>query len=201
MAELHKAVPTFTPLRQKKIALAGGELRELPQTLKLSLRGDAADQAFLQAAADVLTKAGAGGLPIPLAANTVSAGSRASIFWMGPDEWLLRTEADALDELSGPLSESAVATAFEEQHVAVVDVSDYYTVLELGSKHSMDILARSCPLDLESCFAKQGCCAQTRLGNAAVLLDSDSPDLWRIQVRWSYAQYLWQLLERSASSV
>ena len=201
MAESQLAVTSLTPLQHRKVALAGGELRELPQTLKFSLRGDAGDQKFLQSASSALSNAGVGELVIPATPNTVSAGHDGSIFWMAPDEWLVRSEPAAFNTLSSKLSEEAFAAEFADQHVAVVDVSDYYTVFELESMRAVELLARGCPLDLESCFAKVGCCAQTRIGNAAVLLDSNAADLWRIQVRWSYAQYLWQLLERSALSL
>lgn len=205
MVDSQIAVSSFTPLAQRKVALADGELRELPQTLKLSFRGDAGDQNFLQSAARLLDKAGAGQLQIPTAPNTVSSTSQASMFWMGPDEWMFRSEPAAFDSLSAVLSanmlQQTVSADFADQHVAIVDVSDYYTVFELRSRHATQLLARGCPLDLDSCFAEAGCCAQTRIGNAAVLLDTTSAELWRIQVRWSYAQYLWQLLERSALSL
>lgn len=189
-----------TPLQQREVVLAGGHLREAALTLKFSLRGDSSDQRFMQAVNGLLGNAGAGDLQIPVVPNTISAGGQSTIFWMGPDEWLLRCEPQATQILSSALSEDAFASAFSGLHAAAVDVSDYYTVFELHSADAMGLLARSCPLDLEKEFAEPGRCAQTRIGNAAVLLDANGTDKWRVQARWSYAQYLWQILERSALS-
>lgn len=190
-----------TPLQQRTVSLAGGQLQELAHSLKFSLRGDSSEQKFTQAVSGLLRSGAAGDLQIPVAPNTVSAADKCSILWMGPNEWLVRSEPLASDALSSALSEDAFTSAFSEMHAVAVDVSDYYTVFELQSPRAMELLARSCPLDLEVEFAGAGHCAQTRIGNAAVLLDSNDAMTWRIQVRWSYARYLWQLLERSALSL
>ncbi len=192
---------TATPLQQREVSLASGQLRELEQTLKISLRGNASDQQFEQAVKELLSRAGAGNIQLPIAANTTNTTDNCSVFWMGPDEWLFRSEPAATTALSSALAEEVCAGAFSEMHAAAVDVSDYYTLFELQSPNALALLSRSCPLDLEKAFAEAGHCAQTRIGNAAVLLDSDDVSTWRIQVRWSYAQYLWQLLERSALSL
>lgn len=185
-----------TPLEQREVALAGGLLRELDVSEKISIRGRANDSAFVEATDATLAAEFGAGSGLPLTPNTVTKTSTAAVFWMGPDEWLVRSTAKGMD--------SALKQSLSGFHAAVVDVSDYYTVLSLKSNHAMDILARSCPLDLEKAFQYTSPdtprCAQTRIGNAAVLLDNTDATNFCIQVRWSYADYLFKLLERSALS-
>ena len=200
-----------TPLMQRQATLAGGQLSELPFSIKFSLRGDASDTRFTTSVNTLLKNAGLGDLHLPVEPNTVNASDKCSVLWMGPDEWLLRSNAIQNESPGEDLSEESFSEAFSGQHAAVVDVSDYYTVLELQSPNAIEWLSRSCPLDLETEFpatdssensvSLKSACAQTRMGNASVLLDKKDAECWRIQVRWSYAQYLWQLLQRSAISL
>lgn len=209
---MHEQTPNVaacSPLQLREKSLGQTAFAELPLCTKISLRGNAEDQVFTKVVSDVLADRYGRELELPKSSNVVVStdladSGKMSAFWMGPDEWLLRVEGarhqssqsgDESSDISAQLNES-----LQGLHSAVVDVSDYYTVLRLHGEHSAGILARSCPLDLESSFSEAGRCAQTRVGNAAVLLDSDDRLDWCIQVRWSYADYLWQLIERSAIS-
>lgn len=188
------------PLGARKQPLAGGELREVPWTGKSVLRCNLANDATAQ-------QLQLSGLTLPDIPNTTNTFEHGIAIWMGPDEWLLRSNSDPADASwqtwLGQLEEK-----LDSVHSALVDVSDYYTVFEMTGVHASEILARGCPLDLSDVAGNPASCTQTRIGNAAVLLlplltaADDQPVLvgWSAQVRWSYADYLWRLLERSAFS-
>jgi len=202
-------IESHQPLHGKSASLAQGNLREATPVGKLVIRCDIEDAAvseFLQQHELVL----------PVEANTCATSAKGELFWLGPDEWLLRSSLDPGSTQWGDIVSAlqGEASPGSDRHLAIVDVSDYYTVLQLDGPHAGAMLARSCPLDLHtltSSAVKR--CAQTRMGNAAVMLDvrlqspqsstntGDHRDAgWNLQVRWSYADYLWKLLQRSAIS-
>ena len=208
-------IESHQPLQGQSVALAGGTLREASLVGKLIIRcdnSDAAVESFLQQH----------GLALPAEANTLNTSEKGSLFWLGPDEWLLRSSADPGSPEWGDSINAlqSAASGRSDLHIALVDVSDYYAVLQLEGPHASAILSRSCPFDLYTLTSSElnspevKRCAQTRIGNAAALLDtyslagnststavSESNDTcWNIQVRWSYADYLWKLLLRSAIS-
>ncbi|MDH5558602.1 MAG: sarcosine oxidase subunit gamma family protein, partial [Alphaproteobacteria bacterium] len=86
---------------------------EHPHLGKVNLRGDSGDQAFMDAVA------GAVGAPPPVEANTVVKAGKNSIFWLGPNEWLIVTPEGKQGE-----TEAALRTALEGQYVSIVDGSD-----------------------------------------------------------------------------
>ncbi len=188
------------PLAGRKHALADGELHELQWCGKAILRCDLSDAGTVERLRDT-------GLTLPDSPNSVASFEHGLAIWLGPDEWLLRANCAPGDPRWQQWYEQ-LEDRLQQSHTALVDVTDYYTVFELTGKHASDILARGCPLDLTRVAKTANVCAQTRIGNAAVLLlplhttdaDSGSLDGWSIQVRWSYADYLWRLIERSAAS-
>ena len=160
-------------------------LRELPCCGKINLRGNADDETFLRAVNDAL------GMQLPLTANTVTVGDNGTIFWLAHDEWLLHCDIkDAADLLAKLTAELA------DIHHAATDLTDYYTVLELTGDAAAEVLARGCPLDLHDDKFGIGACAQSRFGNATILLYKHEKHAFQIQIRWSFADYLWQYLTR-----
>jgi len=197
---------TCQPLSGRSVELSDGQLRELPWCGKLALRCDSSD-------AETLNALKLSGLSLPTQPNTFETYSGGRVIWMGPDEWLLHSDRDPAATVWTDLKSSLVEN-LKNSHTAQVDVSDYYTLLQLTGSNASAMLARSCPLDLYTVAGKENACAQTRVGNAAVLLlpipgqrTSDKPNSeqmniagWTVQVRWSYADYVWKLFERSALS-
>ena len=149
------------------------EVREIDGLGLTVLRGSAA--AFRAAVASVL------GFELPETPNTAAAGQG---LWLGPDEWLVVSDADA----TGALEE-----ALEGQHCAVVDVSEARAVLELSGDGAVDVLASGCRLDLEA--LRPGACAQTALARAHVLLEPREGGVWRLFVGRSFAAYVQAWIE------
>ena len=109
------------------------------------------------------------------------------MIWLGPDEWLVTGTS-----LTGPELEARLREAVSPHGGAAVDVSGQRTTLRLRGSHSRDVLAKGCALDLHPAVFTAGSAAQTRLGQAGVILltvDGGGAD-YRILVRSSFARYL-----------
>jgi heterotetrameric sarcosine oxidase gamma subunit len=116
----------------------------------------------------------------PVEPNT-SAGRA---LWLGPDEWLVigAREEDFADA------------------AAAVDVSANRVCFELVGDDVEDVLAQGCSLDLHQSVFVPGCCAQTLLAKAQVILHRRDAETFRIMVRPSYAPYLRAWLEDALTS-
>lgn len=159
-------------------------LNEVALCGKINLRGDITTPAFKQGVKTALN------LSLPDKANTLATADEKSIFWLGPDEWLihvpLKATADTVDSLRSELG---------KLHVAITDVSDYFSVISLSGVQAREIIASACPFDTRKANFPIGHCAQTRFGHASILLwPSDDIPSFELQVRWSYAQYVYNYL-------
>ncbi len=177
-----------TPLNQQVYTTEGLAVSELPPSAKINLRGD------VDVVSDALMRTD--GLSAQMAANTFTAAGAATVFWLGPDERLLcHTEKEPqalIDQLRETLP-SATSAA--------VDVSDYYTVIQLSGSNARAVLASGTPLDIHPSVFAAGQCAQTRFGNASVLLSCKPDGIYDLQVRWSFARYVYQYICRVAGYV
>lgn len=167
---------------------AGGvKLEERAFTGKVNLRGDPGHEAFAAAVRGVLDCA------LPVTPNTVASGGDCTVFWLGSDEWQIHCAGDARHDLIHGLR-----TALEGLHSAVVDVSDYYVVMRLSGTRTLEVLSKGTPLDVHPRAFATGACAQTRFGHATVLLHKVAGDIVDLQVRWSFAEYVWSYIVDSA---
>jgi sarcosine oxidase, subunit gamma len=115
---------------------------------------------------------------------------------LGPDEWLL-TDAtatpehweDRVDALAAPYGGMAV------------DVSAQRVGVRLAGPSARELLASSCSLDLRPTRFGRGRCAQTLLGQAAVLLVAHGDDELVVHVRTSFAGYVVDRLVDAARSL
>jgi sarcosine oxidase, subunit gamma len=155
-------------------------LAEIPFVDMLNVRGDADDPRFAQAVLD------ASGLHLPRKPNSASIDPQRQLLWLGPDEWLLK-----LRDRQGPGVMTALQTALQGQHSAVVDVGHGNTTLLLQGPASADLLARGCPLDLHPRVFGTGALAQTHIAKAsATVLCLYAGIQYEITVRRSFADYL-----------
>ncbi|MEQ8666494.1 MAG: sarcosine oxidase subunit gamma family protein [Rhodospirillales bacterium] len=190
-----------SPLSGLISPVGGISLTEVPLVGKINIRGDSDDPVFAKGVAEAV------GVRLPTAPNTVSerpgtglpdaeatehrAGPGHNvIYWLGPDEWLVHTPPNGEGALVGTLRDKLSGV-----HAAVTDVSDYYVVIDLAGRHARDVLMRGTPFDVHADVFKPGQCAQTVFVKASILLHcmTDAPS-YRLQVRWTYAQYLWNYL-------
>jgi len=166
-------------------------LMELPWCGKINLRGDPQNSRFVKKVENIL----ATGLPVE--PNTCSRSETETVYWLGPNEWLVHCEISQTQPRISQLK-----TALSGIHSAVVDLSDYYTVLRLDGPNSSQLLAKACPMDLHPDVFVKGNCTQTRFGNASILLHriSNNP-AYDIQVRWSFTEYVWDYLVSGMSAL
>jgi len=179
----------FSPLAGLPPAQAGIELSERAYIGKVNLRGDKDDPKFASAINTALA------VDLPVAPNTVASNEQYTVYWLGPDEWLVHCAQDMQSSTLSRLQES-----LRGRHAAVTDVSDYYVVIRLSGDKAREVLAKGTPFDVHPRVFGAGACAQTCFGHASILLHCvDDAPVFDIQVRWSFAEYLWRYLVDSAS--
>ncbi len=162
-------------------------------TARTALAGRSADLARLGGAeiafptqVDVRTGDGVA-LGFPTSPNTWAQAGDREVLWLGPDEWLVVTAADAA-EVIADLERSLTGA-----HHSVVDVSANRAVIELADAGRHELLSFACPIDLDPRSWSEGRCAQTLLGEAQVLLQERASQT-RLLVRPSFATYVVDLL-------
>jgi len=178
----------FSPLSDLSAPAGGIALAERAGIGKINLRGDADDPAFTSAVEGAL------GIELPLQPNATRASESYTVFWLGPDEWLIHFPESGQSETASRLRQS-----LGEMHVAVTDVSDYYLVIRISGDKAREVLSKGTPFDVHPSVFSQGACAQTRFGHASILLHCvDKDPIFDIQVRWSFGEYLWTFLVDAA---
>ena len=148
-----------------RVALAAG-LRELPFLAQLDIRSETPPAS------------------LPIEPNTVTGDGTRGALWLGPDEWLV---------VGPPGSERQLEAEFVASGATVVDVSANRTALELRGRRVGELLEFGCPIDLDPRVFGPGCCAQTLLARANVLIwfVTDVPEpVYRLLVRPSFATYV-----------
>ena len=126
-------------------------------------------------------------ITLPTVPNTWVPADTGYAVWLGPDEWLLTSTADAPEEL-----EARVRAAVVPLGGSAADVSAQRIILRLTGERVRDVLAKGCSIDLHPRAFGRGSSAQTTLGQAGVVLLalSDAGDDYLILVRSSFAGYL-----------
>lgn len=152
----------------------------------INLRGNMGDEGFVAAVEGVLGQA------LPVDPNTFSSEPH-RVFWLGPDEWLIMTTAEDVAELVTRLGD-----AISGIHAAVNDISGGHVALLLEGRGTLELLSKGCTLDLHATVFPVGCCAQSGLAKASVLLAClDDSSTFVVVVRRSFADYLCRWLVRS----
>lgn len=134
------------------------------------------------------------GLELPQTPNTTTANDNFTAMWLGPDEWLVRT-----DDAREPALSAALLEAVEGQHAAVTVVSDAYMIFAVSGRDARAVLNQGTGVDLHPRAFRPGTCVRTGLGKTGVILhqvdDKPSYDVyaWR-----SYANYLSLWMDKAA---
>lgn len=174
---------------RRPIEAENGALRmaERPFLGKFILRADPSQ------ATDLLL--GALGLSLPVEALTSATIGDTSLLWMGPDEWMLVTAAEAAERV---LADTRGALA--GLHHQLVAVGDYYTVIEVAGPNARPALMKLTTLDLHPRAFRTGMVAGSLFGRTNAMLWQTSDDAevggpaFSLFIRWSMADYLWCLL-------
>jgi sarcosine oxidase, subunit gamma len=169
----------------------GFAMRELSFRDLVNVRGELSDPAFVDAFVEVV------GCQPPAKPNTVARGKGYDVLWLGPDEWLVRSDA----AVPAGVLEAKLAGAFGDAWATAVDVGSGYTVVEIDGARTREVLSRGCPLDLHPRMFKQGQCAQSVFFKASIVLIAAGDDRFEIVVRRSFADYFCRIMLDAAASV
>jgi sarcosine oxidase subunit gamma len=167
--------------------ISAAMLVTLPDAAKFSFRGR---PATLQAAGDAF------GIPLPQTACRFSVRGNRSVYWLGPDEWLLQATGEQPAELYATMQQ-----ALEGQACSLVDISHRSNALALSGGMSAYVLNHGCPLDLSPDAFPVGMCTRTLLGKATVIVSRPEIDIFHIDVWRSFMPYVWQLLDEARSEL
>lgn len=195
-------MPTCTPDARRRSALhhrppvkameGAARMAELPFLGKLVLRVDPA--AGNPAVTAIV------GVSLPAEACTSTRQGETAILWIGPDEFWIITAPEG----QGPVAAGLDGAMSGIRH-QVVDVSSYYTAIELAGPHVREMLMKLTTLDLHPRAFTAGQVAGSMFGRTQATLwlvgadqaasdgAADGP-LFRLFVRRSMADYLWCLL-------
>jgi sarcosine oxidase subunit gamma len=184
MAEARSPLSHSQPITSADGALA---LKELTFLGKFVLRG-----ADGEIGAEVAALLGGAWPEEPLSSADWEKGS---VLWLGPDERMVILREAEATAIEGVLREELAGT-----HHQLVDVSDYYTVLEVTGRTAWKLLSKATTLDLHPRAFPPGMAAGGTFGHAQAILwrtreiqPGEGPR-FRLIVRWSMADYLWCLL-------
>lgn len=129
-------------------------------------------------------------LELPQEPLTSSRTGEAACLWLGPDEWMIIGEDDIAANFAQLLTKT---------HHQVVEVSDYYTIIEISGPRARPALMKLTTLDIHRREFHVGQVAGSLFGHANAWLwltgesDDDGP-AFQLFVRWSMADYLWCML-------
>ena len=140
------------------------------------VRGSLAEVRFATAAADA-------GLVLPTAPCTYVRSSEHSIYWLGPDEWLLAAFA------AGPGWQPPSLAAG-----AVVDVSGTYVGWRLTGQNVRQVLQHVTSYDVHPRVFPPGRCASTVFAKATALIAAEEQGAFVVLVRRSYGHYVQRYL-------
>ncbi len=154
----------------------------------LNLRGDATDVRFV-AAIQAITCA-----DLPLVPNATANGTDNSIYWLGPDEWLIVTSAGHVRALS-----QKIRSALPDIFYALTDISSGLTSVALSGNPICELLAKECALDFDIRSFPAKTCAQSKLAKTPILIRRTDFDSFEVVIRRSFAEYFWLWLEDASA--
>lgn len=133
---------------------------------------------------------------LPTAPDTWTALPTGLALRLGPDEWLLTSATADPEDWEFHVDETAAPHGG-----MAVDVSAQRTTVRVRGAAARELLAFGCALDLRPAAFPRGRCAQTLLGQAAVLLVAHETDDLALIVRTSFAGYVADWLVDAAAEV
>ena len=124
------------------------------------------------------------GAPLPRKVAETSRSGEHTALWLGPDEWLVVSEADA-DSLVDRLRRAAGETPAQ-----VLDLSANRTVIELTGPGARSVLEKGCPADLHPRAFADGSAIVTSLARVPLLVWKVDAEHFRVMPRASLARYV-----------
>ena len=104
---------------------------------------------------------------------------------LGPDEWLLRTDASAMIPTGAGFP------------IAITDISDRSICLVVEGPRAAELLMTGCPLDLDNFVV--GRATRTIYETIEIIIIRDDEDRFHVEVWRSFAAWLWTAFTAAAS--
>ncbi len=112
--------------------------------------------------------------------------NEATVYWLGPNDWLLVNPAEDAGSIADTLREAANGAT-----CALTDVSDAWSIIDISGDDAQSRLAEGCSVDLDDDEFPVGRYALTRLQHLSVIIHRlDDTPRYRILVDRSVAQFL-----------
>ena len=148
----------------------------------LNLRGNPTDKAFLGSIETVLA------LNLPLTPCSSVRSDVFSVYWLGPNEWLLMVPIGTELQVATDLR-----TSLTGQHSAVVDISSAQTSVNLSGTKLPELLQKSTAYDCDPTHFPVGKVVQTTFAKTGVTLCRCEDGSIDLIIRRSFSDYftLW----------
>jgi len=114
------------------------------------------------------------GLSLPQQNPLVSANENLRILWIGPDTWIcISANANLIDLIS---------SACSDNDFAITDLSHSRAVIEVKGNHTLDVIKKGSPLNVNDNVFTEGNCANTTYNGINILIDfiSNNPKTIRL---------------------
>ncbi len=160
-------------------------INQRPMDALFDLRGER------RAIADVVAVVG---LSLPERPNSMTWNDDASVFWIGPEHWLLRAPLAREDELA-----DAFAAAVGDRFAITLPISDMYVGFEVSGPEAQDVLAQGCPINLYAERFPVGAAASAEIfGVSMILCHEDDRPSFTVYIDRSYVDFVVGRLRRGA---
>jgi len=157
---------------------------EIPLSGYISLRGNAQNEAFVNAVNTAL------GITLPTQPCNMINAAWGSILWLSPDEWLIICKREQRAHF-----QQLLETALNGIHSQVIDNSGGFTTVLLQGENASDLLHHCTVYDLDTLDI--GKVVGTTFGKVSLFLHKQE-DGYSLVFRRSFADYIWRYLEHSA---
>ena len=189
MAEAHDGRIGSTAPGHYGAVGSGVTLAEATIVSAWNAQGDPARPAFVEEARRLFDVA------LPLAPNTTARTDKLTALWLGPESWLLATGA-----ASALVDYAVKRDALNAAGGALFEVFASRVAWTISGPHTIDVLAKGCPLDFHRRVFAAATCAQSVFGHVNVLIDKrDDEPTFTLMVPRSFTRDVWHALCEAAA--
>jgi sarcosine oxidase subunit gamma len=160
------------------------QIREKKKLAYIIIRGKQEDDGFIDAMHSL-------GLSVPRPTNITNNNDKQCI-WISPDEFLLVSDYISKDEFINKAN-----TAFENIFAYAIDNSGSYTNISISGTRYLDVMAKLSPYNYKK--LEIDCVLSTNLAKAPSIIFRTGEDSLTILVRFSFADYLWQMIGNAST--
>ena len=108
------------------------------------------------------------GLSLPQENPLISANENIRILWTGPETWLFISTNSNLREL--------ISLECSDNDFAITDLSHSRATVEIKGAHTLDVIKKGSPLNVNENVFKEGNCANTTYNGINIIIDFISND-------------------------